>query len=88
MFFRNEKEIDPEFISIVNDTTISMYVEKPPPAEDMYYCKLKLNDGFPKPHEAVCLNKVVIGCKYFLVLRTKLLNAYQREVREVYKNYE
>lgn len=63
VFFRNKKEMQPEYITIVNETTISMYVEKPPPAEDMYYCKLRLNNGYNKQYEAVCLNKVVIGFK-------------------------
>lgn len=67
VFFRNKKEIEPEFISVVNETTIAMYVEKPPPAEDMYYCKLRLNDGYSKQHETVCLNKVFIGCEYIFV---------------------
>lgn len=56
------KEMEPEYITIINETTISMYVEKPPPAEDMYYCKLRFSY---KDNGAVCLNKVVIGCKYY-----------------------
>ncbi|XP_012282204.1 uncharacterized protein LOC105700688 [Orussus abietinus] len=63
VFFRNKKEMEPEYISIINETTIALYVEKPPPAEDMYYCKLRMNNGHNKQHEAVCLNKVVIGFK-------------------------
>nr|XP_050852109.1 uncharacterized protein LOC127064705 [Vespula vulgaris]XP_050852110.1 uncharacterized protein LOC127064705 [Vespula vulgaris] len=63
VFFRNMKEMEPEYITIVNETTISMSVEKPPPAEDMYYCKLRLSNDYNKQHEAVCLNKVVIGFK-------------------------
>ncbi|KAK2586334.1 hypothetical protein KPH14_010628 [Odynerus spinipes] len=63
VFFRNMKEMEPEYITIVNETTISMYIEKPPPAEDMYYCKLRLSNDSNKQYEAVCLNKVVIGYK-------------------------
>ncbi|CAL7946416.1 unnamed protein product [Xylocopa violacea] len=63
VFSRNKKEILPEFIEIVNETTISLYVEKPEPAEDMYYCKLRLQNNHNKPHEPVCLNKVVVGFK-------------------------
>ena len=87
VFIRNSKEIDLKFISIVNDTTISMYIEKPPPAKAMYFCYLKLDGEFSKPYEAVCLNTVSIGCKYFS--RTyELLSAYQHEVKVVmYKNY-
>lgn len=103
VFFRNNKRMEPEFITIVNETTISLNVDKPPPAEDMYYCKLKLTNGDYEKHlddynnndkkettvdhskrpkdasgedhgkkdsgkefEAVCLNKVVIGCEYTL----------------------
>ncbi|XP_066588811.1 uncharacterized protein [Prorops nasuta] len=62
VFFRNKKRMEAEYIKTVNETTISLDVTKPPPAEDMYYCKLRLQDYF-KPDEAVCLNKVVIGFK-------------------------
>ncbi|XP_034948371.1 cytokine receptor [Chelonus insularis] len=62
MFFRNDKKMEPEYITVLNETTIEMYIEKPPPAKDMYYCKLKL-DGHVRKDEAVCLNSVVIGFK-------------------------
>ncbi|XP_017887788.1 uncharacterized protein LOC108629550 [Ceratina calcarata] len=63
VFFRNKKEMEPEFITIINETTIALDVEKPPPAEDMYYCRLKLNNEHYEEYEAVCLNKVVVGFK-------------------------
>ncbi|XP_076379609.1 cytokine receptor domeless isoform X2 [Megalopta genalis] len=63
MFFRNNKEMEPQFITIVNETTISLDVEQPPPAEDMYYCKLRPQNDSNKKPEAVCLNKVVVGYK-------------------------
>ncbi|KZC12905.1 Cytokine receptor [Dufourea novaeangliae] len=63
VFFRNKKEMEPQYISVINETTISLDVERPPPAEDMYYCKLKLHNDYNKQYEAVCLNKVVVGFK-------------------------
>ncbi|PBC29205.1 Cytokine receptor [Apis cerana cerana] len=63
VFFRNQKEMEPQFIKIINETTISLDVEKPPPAEDMYYCRLRLQNNRSKQLEAVCLNKVVVGFK-------------------------
>ncbi|XP_076280238.1 cytokine receptor domeless isoform X2 [Lasioglossum baleicum] len=64
VFFRNNKEMEPQFITIINETTISLDVEQPPPAEDMYYCKLRpQNDSNKKAAEAICLNKVVVGYK-------------------------
>ncbi|XP_076178162.1 cytokine receptor domeless [Ptiloglossa arizonensis] len=63
VFFRSNKEMDPQFITIINETTISLDIEKPPPAEEMYYCKLRLNNDYNKQEEAVCLNKVVVGFK-------------------------
>ncbi|XP_043508865.1 cytokine receptor [Frieseomelitta varia] len=62
VFFRNQKEMESEFITIINETTISLDIEKPPPAEDMYYCRLRLQNH-NKQLEAVCLNKVVVGFK-------------------------
>ena len=60
VFFRNKEEMQPQFITIINGSTISLDVERPPPAEDMYYCKLRLHN---QQDEAVCLNKVVVGFK-------------------------
>jgi len=65
VFFRNRKQINSQYVSIINKTTILLNLEKPPPSEDMYYCQIKLDkeeeDG--REYEAVCLNKVVVGCK-------------------------
>ncbi|XP_063994915.1 cytokine receptor isoform X2 [Diachasmimorpha longicaudata] len=61
VFFRSDREMEPEFIQIINETAIEMFVEEPPPSKDMYYCKLRLNDGYSKKYEAVCLNNVVVG---------------------------
>lgn len=66
VFFHNKKEMEPEFITVVNKTTISMDVQLPPPADDVYYCKLRLDkykNNEDNEDVAVCLNKVVIGCK-------------------------
>nr|XP_003707987.1 PREDICTED: uncharacterized protein LOC100878272 [Megachile rotundata]XP_012151607.1 PREDICTED: uncharacterized protein LOC100878272 [Megachile rotundata] len=63
VFFRNEKEMEPQFITVINETTISLDVGKPPPAENMYYCKLRRPNDHSKQYEAVCLNKVVVGFK-------------------------
>lgn len=59
VFLRNNKLVESEFINIVNETTIRMYVRKPPVSESIYYCKLQLDEKM----QGVCLNKVVIGCK-------------------------
>lgn len=75
VFFRSNKEMDPQFITIINETTISLDIEKPPPAEEMYYCKLRLNNDYNKQEEAVCLNKVVVGCKYFILDNVMLNNS-------------
>ncbi|XP_043283001.1 uncharacterized protein dome isoform X2 [Venturia canescens] len=60
VFTRNKKELEPEFITVLNESTIALYVEKPPPADDMYHCKLKLNETVDI---GVCINKVAIGFK-------------------------
>ncbi|XP_012253310.2 cytokine receptor [Athalia rosae] len=61
--FRNDKEMEPEYIKVVNKTTIMMYVDKPAASKAMYYCKLKFTNGNNKSYEPVCLNKVVVGYK-------------------------
>ncbi|XP_046483327.1 uncharacterized protein dome isoform X2 [Neodiprion pinetum] len=63
VFFRNESEMEPEYITVVNKTTIEMSVKKPEPSSDMYFCKLRLDNGSNPNYEAVCLNKVFIGFK-------------------------
>ena len=66
VFTYNEKRImEKEYITIINETAVEMYIEKPPPEDTMYYCKLRLTDEYNQQQLlAVCLNKVVIGCKY------------------------
>lgn len=65
IFIRNNKRVEDEYVRVYNQTAIEFYMQKPPASEDMYYCKLKNNnlDHDKDAHEAVCLNKVVIGCK-------------------------
>ncbi|XP_046745432.1 cytokine receptor-like isoform X2 [Diprion similis] len=63
VFYRNDREMEPEYVTVINKTTIAMYVDKPEPSSDMYYCKLRLGNGSDPSYEAVCLNKVVIGFK-------------------------
>jgi len=59
-FFRNDKELESEFVTVINDTTIELFIRTPPASDDMYNCKLKINNS---DYVAVCLNKVVVGCK-------------------------
>lgn len=67
VFSHNKKEVDMDYITIINETTVSLDIMQPPPADDVYYCKLRLNKGNKNDKNnndvGVCLNKVVIGCK-------------------------
>ncbi|XP_014213058.1 cytokine receptor [Copidosoma floridanum] len=63
VFFKGQRQMDPEYITILNETTIQLDVNKPPPENAMYYCKLRLDTTSKKDYEAVCLNKVVVGFK-------------------------
>ena len=64
-FSRFGRAMEPEYITILNETTVEMFVEKPPAGDGMYYCRLRLDDDGNKSNFlAICLNKVVIGCKY------------------------
>ena len=74
--------MESEFITIINETTISLDIEKPPPAEDMYYCRLRLQNH-NKQLEAVCLNKVVVGCKYFFKNNITLISFNQNVIINV-----
>jgi hypothetical protein len=65
VFFKGYRQIEPEFITVLNDTTIQLDVSRPPPENAMYYCKLRLDKNYDKDYEAVCLNKVVVGCEFF-----------------------
>ncbi|KAM0725763.1 Cytokine receptor [Formica fusca] len=57
IFFRNDKRMEQEYITVINRTTIMLYNELPPPGDNMYYCQLNLSGK----DVGVCLNKVVIG---------------------------
>ncbi|TGZ57477.1 Uncharacterized protein DBV15_10126 [Temnothorax longispinosus] len=59
-FFRNDQELESEFVTVINETTIELFIKSPPASDDMYNCKLKINNS---DYIAVCLNKVVVGCK-------------------------
>ncbi|EZA53737.1 hypothetical protein DMN91_008451 [Ooceraea biroi] len=62
-FFRNKRKLGRHFVSIVNETTIVLNIQEPPPSDNMYYCKLRLGEygETNRAYEAVCLNKVVVG---------------------------
>ena len=68
VFFKGQRQIEPEYITVVNDTTIRLDISEPPPENAMYYCKLRLDDSYSKDYEAVCLNKVVVGSKLLTFL--------------------
>ncbi|KYQ54930.1 Cytokine receptor [Trachymyrmex zeteki] len=57
-FFRNDQELESEFVTVINETTIELSIKTPPPSDDMYNCKLRMKDN---DYIAVCLNKVVVG---------------------------
>ncbi|XP_011874868.1 PREDICTED: cytokine receptor [Vollenhovia emeryi] len=57
-FFRNDQELESEFVTVINETTIELFIKTPPASDDMYNCKLKINNS---DYIAVCLNKVVVG---------------------------
>ncbi|XP_058807695.1 cytokine receptor isoform X2 [Phymastichus coffea] len=64
VFFKGPREIEPEYVSVINATAVQLYIARPAPENAMYYCKLKLDRSLhDKDHEAVCLNKVVVGFK-------------------------
>ncbi|XP_046481317.1 cytokine receptor-like [Neodiprion pinetum] len=63
VFFRNGRQIEPEHVTLINETTIAMYIEKPEPSSDVYICKLRLNNGYGQQYEDICMNKVIIGFK-------------------------
>ncbi|XP_046682111.1 cytokine receptor isoform X3 [Homalodisca vitripennis] len=57
VFYHTSNRILPEFVTLVNESTARLYVEKPVPMEDMFYCKLTNGtEEFP-----VCLNSVAVG---------------------------
>ncbi|XP_018407282.1 PREDICTED: uncharacterized protein LOC108783250 [Cyphomyrmex costatus] len=57
-FFRNNQELKSEFVTVINETTIELFIKTPPPSDDMYNCKLQVKEN---DYIAVCLNKVVVG---------------------------
>lgn len=63
-FHKRGTPIPPEFVHIVNETTLRFYDERPSPSSSMYYCKLKADPEHNLPEESVCLNSVAVGCKY------------------------
>ncbi|CAG2054668.1 unnamed protein product [Timema podura] len=67
IFLRDSKVVPSEFLEIINETTVRLYVKQPPPSESMYYCKLQTPADELKPGQsrntAVCLNKVFVGTK-------------------------
>lgn len=70
-FFQGDHQIDPEYVSVINETTIALHIAEPPPQNEMYYCKIrhdKTDRTRGKDYEAVCLNKVVVGCELFIYL--------------------
>lgn len=60
VFYHTSHPVMPEFISLVNESTARLYVERPVPMKEMYYCKLS-NGTEETP---VCLNSVAVGSKY------------------------
>lgn len=59
VFYHNDVRVPDQFLTIVNETTLRLYVEKPPISESLYSCKL-LNKNEVK---GVCLNYVYVGTK-------------------------
>ena len=62
VFFLGDSEVPKEYVTVVNSTTLEVYIEKPPVSSSMYYCKLK-DMSVKDPYMAVCLNKVIIDSK-------------------------
>jgi hypothetical protein len=62
VFFRGDREVPKEFVTVVNSTTLEVYIEKPQRSSSMYYCKLK-DTPAKNEYMAVCLNKVSVDSK-------------------------
>ncbi|XP_063237543.1 cytokine receptor [Bacillus rossius redtenbacheri] len=62
-FERDSKVVSPEYTSIINRTTLRLYIPKPPPSASSYLCKLRMSSKGNKkePDVAVCLNTVYVG---------------------------
>ncbi|CAB0032240.1 unnamed protein product [Trichogramma brassicae] len=64
VFFKGQHEVDSQYIHVLNETSIMLNITNPPPENEMYYCKLRLDKRiYHKEYEAVCLNKVAVGFK-------------------------
>ena len=59
-FFHDEYEVSQEFLNIINETTLRLYVEKPPISNSLYSCKLMTTSN---NYKGVCLNYVFVGSK-------------------------
>lgn len=81
VFFKGQRKVEPEFISVVNETAIRLDVSEPPPENAMYYCKLRLDETYDKDYEAVCLNKVVVGCTFNFYMSIIRIRRYTALIR-------
>ncbi|XP_066903287.1 cytokine receptor, partial [Halyomorpha halys] len=59
-FYHDREEVSKELLSIVNETTLRLFVEKPPISSRLYFCKLMTA---PNEFKGVCLNYVFVGTK-------------------------
>lgn len=66
VFFHGDNIFEPEYLTVINETTIELFIEKPPSSREMYYCKMRLDSNYDEDYETVCLNDVAIGCKLIL----------------------
>lgn len=62
VFFHDYREVPEEFVTVVNSTTLQLYIKRPPVSSSMYYCKLK-DTPDKDMYTAVCLNKVIVDKK-------------------------
>jgi len=57
-FYQNGTAVDPQFLTVVNETTLRYYVEKPTPMKAMLFCNLHPRG---KDREIfVCLNMITV----------------------------
>ncbi|XP_066908387.1 cytokine receptor isoform X1 [Halyomorpha halys] len=59
-FYDNGEEVSKELVNLVNETTLRLFVEKPPISSRLYSCKLMTA---PNEFEGVCFNYVYVGGK-------------------------
>jgi hypothetical protein len=62
VFFHDNSEVSEEFVTVVNSTTLQLYIKRPPISSSMYYCRLKVAPD-KDMYMAVCLNKVTVDSK-------------------------